>query len=49
MSKKGKKTIAELLLSKDNKVLDKKDMTSVKGGKRGSWWNRRTCGDITPQ
>ncbi|MEL6141830.1 MAG: hypothetical protein AAFU67_09460 [Bacteroidota bacterium] len=47
MSKKGKKTIDEL--RRDRKVLDKKDMVKVKGGKRGSWWYRRVCGDITPQ
>jgi len=47
MSKKGKKTIEELRA--ERKVLDKKDMDKVKGGKRGSWSNRRACGDITPQ
>jgi hypothetical protein len=47
MSNKGKKTIDEL--RKDRKTFDKKDLVKIKGGKRGSWWNRRACGDVTPQ
>ncbi len=47
MSKKEKKSIEEL--KRDNKVLDKQDMDKVKGGRKGGFWTRRNCSDVTPE
>lgn len=47
MSNNGKKSIEEL--KRDRKVLDRKAMDSVKGGKRRGSLLRRLSGNIIPQ
>jgi hypothetical protein len=50
MSNNGKKTIEELKRDQKDKILDRKSMDKVVGGKkrRGSWL-RRVAGGIMPQ
>jgi len=50
MSNNGKKTIEELKRDQKDKIMDRKSMDKVVGGKkrRGSWL-RRVCGGIMPQ
>jgi len=49
MSKNGKKTIEELKRDQKDKILDRKSMDQVIGGKRRGSWLRRVCGGIMPQ
>ena len=50
MSQNGKKTIEELKRDQKDKVLDRKSMDQVVGGKsRSASWLRRVCGGILPQ
>ncbi len=50
MSQNGKKTIEELKRDQKDKVLDRKSMDLVVGGKsRSTSWLRRVCGGILPQ
>jgi hypothetical protein len=49
MSQNGKKTIEELKRDQKDKILDRKSMDQVTGGKRRGSWLRRVCGGIMPQ
>ncbi|MEL7162848.1 MAG: hypothetical protein AAFN92_18970, partial [Bacteroidota bacterium] len=45
----GCKTIEELKRDQKDKILDRKSMDQVTGGKRRGSWLRRVCGGIIPQ
>lgn len=49
MAKDGKKTIEELRREQKDKILNRKDMNTITGGKRRTSWVRRTFGGIMPQ
>ena len=49
MAQDGKKTIEELRRDQKDKILDRKSMDQVTGGRRRISWLRRVCTGILPQ